>query len=480
MAMPAMAQVDQGRIAGTVKDQTGAVIPGVEINIKNDRTGEERMVVSGDKGEYLAVALKPSQYSVSAELSGFAKAEAAGVQLVVGQTLTLDFTLKPSGVTQEVTVAADAAEVQIETSTASLGANVDTREVASLPINGRQLSQLYLQAPGAQNTGNGQYGDIRFNGRATEQNAIRYDGIEASGIVDAEPGVVGGELASPFKLQSSLENVQEFRVESNAYSAEFGTGSGGQISIVTKSGSNAFHGSAFEFLRNDALDARNFFDRQRPGGNSKLPLRMNQFGGSIGGPIVKDKGFFFGSYEGYRLRNGVNLIEAAPSEYAKTQITAATPAAVAQMIDFFHSPQAFVLPGASADPLFDIYQLPANNVVNEDSFGVRFDFKLNNRHSLYTRFFRDLGENIQPQSVSGRQLQVRTWPQNGVIALQSTLSGTSINEAKFGYNGVLTRGFGKSIIANGIDTSGISINVTGSASNNGIPGQGATTGIAVA
>jgi len=476
MSVPALAQVDQGRIAGTVKDQTGAVIPGVEITVRNDRTGEERKVVSADRGDYLVVALKPSQYTVFAELSGFAKAEVPGVQLVVGQTLTLDLTLKAAGITQELTVAADAAEVRIETSTASLGANVDTREVASLPINGRQLSQLYLQAPGAQNTGNGQYGDIRFNGRATEQNAIRYDGIEASGIVDAEPGVVGGELASPFKLQSSLENVQEFRVESNAYSAEFGTGSGGQISIVTKSGSNAFHGSAFEFLRNDALDARNFFDRQRPGGQSKLPLRMNQFGGSVGGPIVKDKVFFFGSYEGYRLRNGVNLIESAPSALAKSQ---AVPA-VAQIIDAFHAPKAFILPGASADPNFDICQLQANNEVNEDSVGARLDFKLNARHSLYTRFFRDLGRNFQPQSISGRVLEVRTWPQNGVMALQSTISASMVNELKFGYNGALTRGFGRGIVVNGIDTSPLSINITGSASNNGIPGQGATTGIAVA
>ena len=434
--------VSTAQITGTVKDQTGAVIPGVEIIVKNDRTGEQRSAVTTERGDYLVVALKPSSYTVTAALQGFAKAEVTGLQLIVGQTLTLDLVMKPAGVSQELTVSADAAEVRVETSSAAMGANVDTREVAELPINGRQLSQLYLQAPGAQNTGNGQYGDIRFNGRATDQNAIRYDGIEASGIVDAEPGVVGGELVSPFKLQSSLENVQEFRVESNNYTAEFGTGTGGQISVVTKSGGNAFHGSAFEFLRNDKLDARNFFDRVRPGGESRLPLRMNQFGGSAGGAIVKDKVFFFGSYEGYRLRNGVNLIEAAPSAFAKSQ---AVPA-VAQVIDAFHAPGAFVLPGASADPLFDIYQLPANNVVNEDSVGARLDFKLTAKHSLYTRFFRDLGENFQPQSVSGRQLAVRTWPQNGLVALQSTLSDKTINEVKFGYNSALTRGFGKGIV----------------------------------
>src|SRR5207244_6679681 len=120
--------------------------------------------------------------------------------------------------------------------------------------------------------------------------------------------------------------------------AEFGTGTGGQISVVTKSGSNAVHGSVFEFLRNDKFDARNFFDRVGPGGISKLPLRMNQFGGSVGGAIVKDKVFFFGSYEGYRLRNTVNLIESAPSAIAKAQ---AVPA-VAQIIDAFNDPSAFI------------------------------------------------------------------------------------------------------------------------------------------
>jgi hypothetical protein len=473
----AFGQVDQGKIQGAVKDTTGAVIPGVTITIKNDRTGEAREVITGDRGDYIVTALKPSTYTVQASLAGFGSKEVTGVQLSVGQTLTIDLALSPAGVTQELTVSADAAEVRVETSSAAMGANVDTREVAELPINGRQLSQLYLQAPGAQNTGNGQYNDIRFNGRATDQNAVRFDGIEASGIVDASPGVVGGELVSPFKLQSSLENIQEFRVESNTYAAEFGTGSGGQINVVTKSGSNAVHGSLFEFLRNDKLDSRNFFDRVGPGGISKLPLRMNQFGGSVGGPVVKDKVFFFGSYEGYRLRNGVNLIESAPSDFAKSQ---AVPS-VAQVIDAFHAPNAFILPNASADPLFSIYQLQANNVVNEDSVGMRLDFKLNNKHSLYARFFRDLGSNTQPQSVSGRVLQIRTWPQNGVLALQSTLSASIINEVKFGYNGSLTRGQGKSIVLpNGIDTTPFSINITGSASNNGIPGQGATTGIAVA
>jgi len=251
-----------------------------------------------------------------------------------------------------------------------------------------------------------------------QQNAIRYDGIEASGIVDAAPGVIGGELSSPFKLQSSIENIQEFRVESNAYAAEFGTGSGGQISVVTKSGSNAFHGSLFEYLRNDKLDARNFFDRVRPGGDSKLPLRMNQFGGSIGGPIVENKAFFFFSYEGYRLRNGANFIEAVPSQNALTNPPAGVTVdpRILPIYDSFRSPQAFTLVGASVDPNFDIVQLNAKNTVDENSFGLRLDYKINESHSLYTRFFRDQATSVQPQSVSGRELRIRSWPQNGVIA----------------------------------------------------------------
>src|SRR5207253_4728198 len=132
-----------------------------------------------------------------------------------------------------------------------------TFEVNNLPVNGRQMSQLLLQAPGAQNAGTGTWQDIRFSGRAVEQNAIRYDGIEGSAIIDAAPGNVNGENNTPFKLQASLENVQEFRVESSGYPAEYGTGTGGQVSVVTKSGGNAFHGSVFEYLRSDKFDAPN-------------------------------------------------------------------------------------------------------------------------------------------------------------------------------------------------------------------------------
>src|SRR5262249_9209614 len=214
--------------------------------------------------------------------------------------------------------------------------------------------QLMLQAPGSQNAGPGTWQDIRFSGRAVEQNAIRYDGVEGSAIIDAAPGNLNGEIATPFKLQASLENIQEFRVESSAYPAEYGTGSGGQVSVITKSGANTVRGAAFEYLRRDALDAPNYFDSTRNLDGSasaflgKSLLKQDQFGGSVGGPIMKDKAFFFGSFERYRLDAGINLVEAVPSAAAWAR---AVPA-IAALRSGFLAPGAVVLAGKSSNPDF--------------------------------------------------------------------------------------------------------------------------------
>ncbi|HEY2962634.1 MAG TPA: carboxypeptidase-like regulatory domain-containing protein, partial [Pyrinomonadaceae bacterium] len=305
--LTAAAQTDQGRMVGTVTDANGAVVPGATVVAKNERTGEERTTVTNESGYYIISSLKPSLYTVTASAQNLT-VRLTNVQLLVGQELNLGLTLQATGVEAKVDITAGA-DTAVDTSSASMSANVNPREVEALPLNGRQLSQLYLQAPGSLNSGSGTYGDIRFNGRAVEQNIIRYDGVEGTAVIDASPGNLNGEVPSPFRLQSSLENVQEFRVESSNYPAEFGTGTGGQISVVTKSGGNQFHGAVFEYLRNDAVDAANFFDNII---GQKAPLRLNQFGGSIGGPIVQQKLFFFFSYEGYRLRAGLNSTEAVP------------------------------------------------------------------------------------------------------------------------------------------------------------------------
>jgi hypothetical protein len=284
---------------------------------------------------------------------------------------------------------------------------------------------------------------------------------------------------TPFRLQSSLENVQEFRVDSNNYPAEFGTGTGGQISVVTKSGGNRFHGSVFEYIRNDALDAPNFFDNII---GQKSKLRLNQFGGSLGGPIVKDKAFFFFSYEGYRLRGGINSIEAVPGQASRIcgaplgAGSIACNATTAALIPAFRAPDAVVL--RVGPDLFDTVQRQATNIVNENSLAFRFDYKLNARHSTYFRFFRDQANNDQPEGVTGRRVAIRSIPQNGMWALQSVLKPTVLNEFKIGYNGALSRINGFAPTFNGIDLSTLSLNIAGTVAGFALPGQGANAGVA--
>jgi Carboxypeptidase regulatory-like domain/TonB dependent receptor len=463
------AQVDQARIAGTVRDQTSALVPGAAVSIRNERTGDIRTATTNAEGRFIVTGLKASSYTLTVTATGFAKTEFTNVELVVGQALDIEAEVKPVGATETITIVGGA-EATLDTSSARMGANVNEREVVELPLNGRQLSQLYLQAPGALNSGTGTFSDIRFSGRAVQQNAIRYDGVEGSAIIDSSPGNLNGEIPSPFRLQASLENVQEFRVESNSYPAEYGTGTGGQVTVVTKSGSNQYHGSVFEFLRNDALDARNTFD-----GATKSPLKLNQFGASFGGPIVKEKFFFFGSYEGYRLRSGINFREAVPSAAACARAVAAVqplcPAA-------FVGPNAVIL-GTTTDGNFNIAQLQASNPVNENAGSLRLDYKINDRNSLYTRYFRDQGNNNQPQNVSGSRAIINAAPQNAVVAWQSSIGQNKINELKLGYNGAYTRVSGLAPTVNGIDLSAITLNISGSVANTGIAGQSGSSGITV-
>jgi hypothetical protein len=475
-ALTGRAQTDQGRIVGTVRDPNNAVVPGAVVAAHNERTGEERTVTTNGEGLYLLAALKPSTYTVTVAAANFKTTRAANVQLNVGQELTLDLGVQP-GLSETIDVVASD-EMALNTSSASMSANVNPREVAGLPVNGRQLSQLYLQAPGSLNSGSGTFGDIRFSGRAVEQNVVRYDGIEGTAIIDASPGNLNGEVPSPFRLQSSLENVQEFRVESNNFPAEFGTGTGGQINVVTKSGGNEFHGSVFEYLRNDALDAANFFDNIV---GQKSPLRLNQFGGSIGGPVKKDKAFFFFSYEGYRLRAGVNSIEAVPGEQARVCAVAGVVcnATTAALLPAFRAPGAIIIARGAGANLFDVAQLQATSRVDENAVAGRFDYRFNERHSFYLRYFRDQGTNVQPEGVTGRVVNIKANPQNAVFALQSSLRPTVLNEFKLGFNEAYTRINGVAPTINGFDLSAVAINISGNTANFGIAGQGTSAGTAV-
>lgn len=432
LALPA--QTTTARLTGTVTDPSGAVLAHATVTITNRATGLVRTVQTNDEGLFIAVSLPPAAYDIAVTAGGFSSTQQKNVVLAVGQELTENYTLPLAGAETSVTVDAGAT-VDFDTSSAKIGANVPTREIQQLPINGRQISQLYLLVPGATNAGSGTFDNIHFSGRSVEQNIIRLDGIDAGSIIDTSPGNLNGELTSTFRLQQSLEAVQEFRVDSSGYPAELGTGTGGQISFVTKSGTNALHGSAFEYLRNDFFDARNYFN-QRNVANNLTKFRLNQFGGSIGGPLIKDKAFFFATYEGLRQVYAAPYTAGTLSNYERTLV----PAALQPLLAAYPTDTVGTVASEQATNTLSVQatQVGLNRI--QENFGdIRFDYRFNDRFSMYARYNRDQGYSNQTQDASLSQFGQVEVPQNGTLVFNQVLNARTFNESKFGFNGVKMR-----------------------------------------
>ncbi|HEY7337402.1 MAG TPA: carboxypeptidase regulatory-like domain-containing protein [Bryobacteraceae bacterium] len=463
------AQADKARIAGTVSDPTGAVIPNATVTAKNVRTNTERETKSDERGYYVLTNLEPSDYTVTAKSGTLGPAEYTDIHLSVGQERTLNVSLQPASVTTEITVSGGDLTT-VDTSSAAIGANINAREVGTLPLNGRQLSQLYLLAPGAQTAGGGSFDNIRFSGRANQENEIKFDGVEGSSIIDASPGNLDGEVSTGFRLQASLETVAEFQVQSSNYPAEYGTGTAGQISVVTKSGSNNIHGGLFEYFRNDALDARNFFDGQAALSLAKNPLRLNQYGGSIGGPILKDKLFFFVSQESLRQRAGVNIIGSVPSLSARAR---AVPS-IQPLLKGYPIGQL-----STSNPDLNIAESIFNTSIDEFFGSFRLDYRINDKYSMYLRYTRDQGYLQAPLDVSGAYQVVTAVPQNVAYSFQQVLKPTIVNEFKLGLNDNKTRISGVAPGIPGVDTSAFSVSFTGGVAIPGVGGQGASAGASV-
>lgn len=427
------------------------------MTVVDERTNQERTATTNDDGNYAFTGLQPSSYTLRTSQTGFADAEVKELNLQVGQEIRRNIELAISGTSAMVNVEGGAIDA-IDQSDAKMGVNVSEREVTNLPLNGRQVSQLYLLTPGAVNSGSGTYDNIRFSGRSNQQNIIRYDGVEASSIIDASPGNLNGETTSNFRLQNSLENIQEFRVDSSNYPAEYGTGTGGQISVITRSGSNSWHGSLFEYNRNNYFDARNFFTPV----SSPDKLRLNQFGGSLGGKIITDKLFFFGSYEGLRQRTASPFNEGTISVAARNGFV---DPAIRPLLSAFPIGQF-----RTSNSLIDQVIILGPGSVDEDYGGIRFDYNISDRYKLYVRYFRDQGYSSQTQNSTLSQYVQTVVPQNGVISLNQTLSPTIINETKFGVNSIKERVAGVPG-PSGVDLTGITINLTGSVALGGIAGQ---------
>lgn len=491
------AQQDLATVSGTVVDAQGNVVPNASIRVKSTETGTTREATANAEGVFTVPQLRAGNYSVTVTHEGFKTYQAEGVALGVGQNVNLDVLLEVGGVDAIVTISGDAIPATTDTSSSRLGVNISAREVQELPVNGRTFTQLYLNAPGATNTGSGNANEIRFNGRSNQQNQLRYDGVDATAVFDASPGYVTVQ-GSQFRLQSSLETIQEFRVDSSNYPAEYGTGTGGQINVVGKSGTNRFSGSLYHFFRNDALDARNFFD-----GAEKSKLRLNQFGGTLGGPILKDRFFFFGSYEGLRQRAGVNIIELTLSPFARDfvnyygttdprgeaaraalNINAATATAAIPRINALRSLgvlNAFPIGnGALANNnTAQFVQVNRDASLDEDVFNGRIDGKINDNHTFYVRLNAPRGELLTPDGSTGRILSLTQKPRNFVAAWQGTFGTSVSNEVKVGFNKAPTtlNTIFPQIAGSAIDFSSVALRLGGNIVSPGVNG-GATTGIA--
>ena len=466
-----VAQQTESRLVGKVADASGAVLPGVTVTVTAAQTAAVRTAITEGDGAYTVTNLGPGAYVVKFELEGFAPVERS-VTLGVADQKSVEVALAIGGLTEAVTVEGTAAV--LDAGSAKIGVNVSPEEVENLPVNGRNFANLMTLATGATSDGNGGWASIRFNGKSNQQNYLNYDGVDGTYVWDASPGYLNA-TGSQFRLQTSMESVAEFRVNSGLAPAESGLGAGGNITVVTKSGGNLFRGSAFYYKRDDALDSASKYDDQ------KQPLQLDQFGGSIGGPVVRNRTFFFGSYEGLRQNTGLSFTEAVPSDEARRRILAGEPVgsgagqspdrtrAVAPLLSGF--PQGAV---ATANPLVALLAVSGEAEQDENTMSARLDHRFSDNQSFYVRYLYSKGNLDTPdRTVTPRRVLAKQQPQNFMVNYQAILGSTLINEFKVGYNRPETsaRAFGPA----GYDPVGVSL--SGTFTSSSIDARG-NTGIA--
>lgn len=303
------------QITGRVLDASGAAIPGVTIVVVSTATATERTAQSNEVGLYTVPLLQPGEYDLTVKRDGFKPISQRGVTLAVDQRAEMNFTMQVGAVTEQIEVQASVS--RLNTVEASQGQVIDNQRIVEMPLNGRNYIDLALMSGGAvQSTPGSRIGGFSAGGQRVSQNNYIMDGIDNNSVELAAAGR-RAEMVQP-----SIDAIQEFKVQTNAYAAEFGRGMGGVVNLTIKSGSNDLHGTAFEFLRNEKLDAKNFFD---PASRPKPPFKRNQYGFSIGGPVIlpkvwngRNRTFFFGDYEGTRIRETGTIVSNIPTAAMRT------------------------------------------------------------------------------------------------------------------------------------------------------------------
>src|SRR5262245_16748875 len=279
LVAPLTAQVDQSAVSGTVTDSSGAAVQGAKIELLSSATGLHREITTNINGIYHLPALPVGGYKITVTKEGFKSVEFPSVELSVGQPRTIDVRLEIGTISSTVQVTAIVET--LNRSSGEVGGLVESEQIKQIPISGRNWASLMLLAPGAINYGAGTQRDIRFSGHSLDDSNFTFDGIDTSGVQEQTQ-------KADTRLNIALDAISEFRVSTGVYTAESGAAGGAQINVVSKTGSNQYHGSTFYAVRNDALDARSTFDDPTTG---LPPFTLHQFGGSFGGAIKKDKAF---------------------------------------------------------------------------------------------------------------------------------------------------------------------------------------------
>jgi outer membrane receptor protein involved in Fe transport len=428
------AQLTTATISGTVTDASGGVIPGASVSVLQVETGSVRTTVSDDEGRYRVPLLQPGAYEVSAELVGFQTAVRSGITLAVGGRAVIDLSLNVGAISERVIVEGEAALV--ETTTSAISGLVDDKKIRDLPLNGRSFEQLALLQTGVSifhsaNTDSTVGTGTKFSvaGSRPAHNNFMLDGISINDSASSTPGSASGS-------NLGVEGIREFKVLTSSYSAAYGRNSGATINIVTKSGTNQLHGSVFYFHRNSALDARNFFDIDPINFTERsdaAEFKRNQFGFSLGGPIVEDKTFIFGTYEGLRERLGLPNVGIVITEDARNGILPTGNVTVADSVKpffpFIPLPNGREFPDATAEFLSS----PSKRT-DEDYFSVRLDHEISENHNIFGRYTFDDGEVITPDQIVLYEDVFNSRHQSFVLEERSILSPSLINTARVGFS----------------------------------------------
>lgn len=408
---PLAAQIDRATLTGVVMDSSRGVVPSARVSLHAAATGRDYALLTNSSGVYTFSGLPVGQYTASIAAPGFDTLQIQRFTLEVGETRTLNATLRVGVVNSNVTVIEASPDLSLTSS--EVGGVITGKQTEALPVNGRYWASLMALVPGAISSGTGTQDAIRFSGLSQEDNNFRFDGVDATGLNHQF-------VKEPARLQFPLESIAEFKASAAVYSADVGGMAGGQVSMVSKGGTNDFHGSAYEYLRNSFFDAKAF---DSP---AVAPFRLNNFGASFGGPVIRNKLFFFVNYESVHQVFSQQVSGFVPTDAYRAQVAQKSPA-LSPLINAY--PHGSI---PSADPNALLWISSGRNPTNEDAGLFRIDYALSSQTTMNLRFNMD---GYRTSSVTLAESTFTTMdPPNAVLDVQHSFSPTILNDARIGFN----------------------------------------------